>query len=341
MHKQSETEFIQPVYYSFSDFSLTLVTRSNDCHAMMRRLTHFRPTDHPSEQNITICFQEKANLDVFFAPMPSSVKLLYEIKPDRAGDRGIQVYQQDVQVRWIRFPGFGGIAVNYVSRTIASCFVSEVRPDDLVPFIFFIIQPLTRMVSCFAYHFLHAATLSVCGHGILITGLSGRGKSTATMALVDGGHVALTDEYTFIKKEKDEFFAYSMMDWIKISPVAQNRFFRHRQSRGLFCEADHVYRLSQINPHPIKQPVKISHLFILSQSGQHDTRIQSAISLDVIPELLPVSISIFDQVQQKGQFELFTDFLNTVRCYRVSFGTDMDRFVSAVEQTVQKEENKI
>lgn len=56
--------------------------------------------------------------------------------------------------------------------------------------------------------FIHAGGVSVGGHGVLLIGQSGRGKSTTSVAVASRGHALLGDETVGVRPETRELFAF-------------------------------------------------------------------------------------------------------------------------------------
>ncbi len=54
---------------------------------------------------------------------------------------------------------------------------------------------------------LHASTVSIDGQGVLITGLSGSGKSDLALRLIDRGAVLVSDDYTILTRSGDDLLA--------------------------------------------------------------------------------------------------------------------------------------
>ena len=48
---------------------------------------------------------------------------------------------------------------------------------------------------------LHASTVSINGHAVLIAGPSGSGKSDLALRLIDRGAILVSDDYTLVKNE--------------------------------------------------------------------------------------------------------------------------------------------
>jgi len=54
---------------------------------------------------------------------------------------------------------------------------------------------------------LHASCVEISGKAILITGLSGSGKSDLSLRLIDRGAVLISDDQTMLRREKGQIWA--------------------------------------------------------------------------------------------------------------------------------------
>ena len=54
---------------------------------------------------------------------------------------------------------------------------------------------------------LHATTVSIKGHGIMIEGVSGAGKSDLALRLIDRGAVLVSDDYSIVQRRDGHIFA--------------------------------------------------------------------------------------------------------------------------------------
>jgi hypothetical protein len=71
---------------------------------------------------------------------------------------------------------------------------------------------------------IHAGCLVRGGRGVLLTGSSGAGKSTLTIALAKRGYALLSDEWTYLSKERREIVGWALPVPVKLLPDA-SRFF--------------------------------------------------------------------------------------------------------------------
>ena len=71
---------------------------------------------------------------------------------------------------------------------------------------------------------LHSACLDHHGRGLLIAGPSGAGKSTLSVALTKCGFSLISDDWTYIAKEKNELLAHGLSAPVKLLPDAAQHF---------------------------------------------------------------------------------------------------------------------
>jgi serine kinase of HPr protein (carbohydrate metabolism regulator) len=65
------------------------------------------------------------------------------------------------------------------------------------------------MVRALSSETLHATTVAIDGHAVLLTGISGIGKSDLALRLIDRGAVLVSDDYTLVKRIDGRLLATS------------------------------------------------------------------------------------------------------------------------------------
>jgi HPr Serine kinase C-terminal domain len=71
---------------------------------------------------------------------------------------------------------------------------------------------------------LHSASLDRGGQGVLLAGVSGAGKSTLSVALAQRGFRLISDDWTYISREKNELIAHGLAAPVKLLPEAIRHF---------------------------------------------------------------------------------------------------------------------
>ncbi len=54
---------------------------------------------------------------------------------------------------------------------------------------------------------IHASTVAIDGHAVLIAGRSGAGKSDLALRLIDGGAALVSDDYTVVRRDGERLLA--------------------------------------------------------------------------------------------------------------------------------------
>ena len=54
---------------------------------------------------------------------------------------------------------------------------------------------------------IHVSAVAIDGHGVLIGGLSGKGKSDLALRLIDRGARLISDDYTFVRRNGEQLIA--------------------------------------------------------------------------------------------------------------------------------------
>lgn len=325
--------------YVFEDLSVCLYTSSQLAIHFFDTYTYFRQSERPLDKPICIYFTETDPLSSLTESWPDDAvmdaKDLVEIK----GHRWMYRYSRGESEKWIVYERFGSIHIDYQKNEIHSRLDATADHQDILPFIMLIIQPLIRIFQNYGYLFLHAACLTIGNKGVVIAGTSGRGKSTATYALIQSGYPVLTDEYTLIRKKEGRFTACTLANWIKLNKTGRQILFGdviQVPDDGEIGD-DYLIRLDHLFATPTFRMDAIDFLFTLEQTGLSDTTVHMTDALSVVPEILPISLSLANRRMTEQGMTVLSDLLSNVSCRKIHFGTDMALFASAIEQAVLSE----
>lgn len=248
------------------------------------------------------------------------------------GARIYKRYSSGQNDLWHVYEDFGAVHIDIQNSRIESYCCDAIAPDSMLQFLVLFINPLISALRKFGYQYLHAAACSVLGKNILFAGLSGRGKSTASLALAIKGHYVMTDESVLLRRENGQVYAVALMSSIKISRDVIKRFWPSFEKGSPIYRSEVAVKASELGMEPASAFNRIDCVCILSQSGIEETKIHSANALDVVPEVLPASVYAADKDNMERSFLFLTDFLKSMPCYKVFFGTDMNRFVHEIER---------
>lgn len=250
--------------------------------------------------------------------------------------------------RWVDYEGFGRFLLNYdENRAVAGLHkdsgISQVYADIALGY-----NPLLGLLAGHGYNSIHASCARVGGKGILFTGYGGSGKSTSAYALLRRGHQVLADDRILLKKERagengrerianDQYTAYSISDVMKLKQEAIDSFFPEaKEIKYLHRVDDEFYfKATTCDAGAYLNSTEIDYLMIFEKTGLPETTLERINPSRVVGDLFPVTMSNYEAAAMEKKFSFLTGFLESVQCYKVYFGTDMDGFVRCVEKLVQ------
>lgn len=237
---------------------------------------------------------------------------------------------------WYIYEGVGSVRHDFESGTIrARC--SLLRPDFLTLYVLFA-QALMRAMARWDVYFVHGACLRYKNRGVLVAGVSGRGKSTAAWALMAGGAQVVTDESVLLDARTGR--ATALLDVVKLRETAVSRFFPALSGGGAIASAfyeadgDLYMRLRDLGV-GAECVGRIDDLFILEQTGLKETEIAPAEPTRVFPELFPTAINPRNPYRLAQRVEAFCAMIQGARCHAVRFGTDMDAFARRINEALE------
>jgi hypothetical protein len=234
---------------------------------------------------------------------------------------------------WRDFAGFGRVWYDTGTGEGLAAFIPESDVDPLYADIMFGHNVLVELLGKEGFFVVHASCVQVAGKGILFTGSSGSGKSTAAFALMRRGHRLLADDRILLFKRR-EFYATSLCDTVKVRQHALTNFFPdlhspvpfHEMDGECFFKAEAVSGRAHLDVSPLR------HVMVFEKSGKPGTTLEKIKPSGVVSHLFPVTMNPGAPSQMVRKFGILMDMLGEVTCYRVHFGTDMERFCAAVEE---------
>jgi hypothetical protein len=237
--------------------------------------------------------------------------------------------------RWSDFAGYGRLYIDYDAGRAVAVRVKDSGISPQYADILLAYNPLGSLLAKEGFYDVHASCVQVGGKGVLFTGHSGRGKSSAGYAMARKGHPILTDEKILICKQ-GEYYGVSISDVIKLSRQAAESFFPELHGRTpLFeVEGELCFKVSRLNGIKHITETALHCLFIMEQTGEAPSRVEKINPARVVGDLLPVTLRGYEPDNMNEKFNFLMDLLNSVECYRVYFGTDMDHFARIIEEVV-------
>jgi hypothetical protein len=201
-------------------------------------------------------------------------------------------------------------------------------------------KPLLPLLAVW-YHdrgvqLIHAGLVSRNGHGVLLPGMGGAGKSTTALACLDTGFDYLGDDYIGVQACTDgSFVGHSLYNSVWLEPDHMARFpllpphAIHGRNPG---EDKSLVLLSHVLPSQLARSATIRVLALPRVSHASGTRFQPASKSEVLLTLIPNSL--FTPIPRPGSrgFQRLAQLVDHVPSYRLELGRDLAEIPRRVEE---------
>ncbi len=233
--------------------------------------------------------------------------------------------------RWVELGGYGRTWVDYSLGTATVLRYRNCGIDRVYDHLLFSFNLLNNLLAKLKLYAVHAACIRVGDKGMLITGDSGSGKSTAAFAMLQAGQAVLSDERVLLFK-KDVIGAAVISDVIKLNRTAMRDLFPEAENLQTFWQTpDECYFKTGAIDHFRHSPLTtVKYLIVLEKSGTLKSRLERMHPARTVEHLFPVTLNAFEPWQLAGKFHFLAGVLAQVECYRVWFGTDMQHFSETI-----------
>ncbi len=197
----------------------------------------------------------------------------------------------------------------------------------------FLFHPLGYLLEKFGFYRIHSSCCTIGEKSFLATGTSGSGKSTSAFTSFYFGGWIISDDLTYIKKEKGKYLAYSLSALVKLRNDSITRFFPELESlEPVFKYNDETYfYIPDIN----RQHIPKNEIFgvgILNKTGGFKSSYCTAKPIDIIPKMFPGTLNVNITEHAVSKFSFLTDMLNDLPCFKIDFGTNMESYYNQVKE---------
>ncbi|HKU53580.1 MAG TPA: hypothetical protein VJQ25_14000 [Nitrospira sp.] len=316
--------------YSIYGMRMQYVTGSPALAAPVNELLkHFRRDTIEESAELTVCFRDVQDRTEIPLRLSSSARRLSAGTGGAVGDRretGLPYEVIQDERRWIADFGDVGILVMDGPHGRADGYLinPETLHPNLIEYLFHLAS--TELFRHRGLYTIHAAALEKDGRGILISGNSGRGKTTSSLSLLRSGYRYLSDDQPLIQDAGAHVDVLPFPTKINVTQATIEFFpeladvpdhVPHPGSHKRSFHAEDLYPTSigeRCRPAMVLFPhvadVPHSHLELLSK--------RRALEL-----LLPQALLVFDPEVAGREFQVLAKLARQVDCYRLHFGHDI------------------
>lgn len=292
-------------------------------------LRHFRRDSIEESAALTLCFravQDRADIPL---TLSSSARQLSAGTGAAVGDHletGLPYEVIQDEGRLIADFRDVGVLVMDGSHGRADGYL--IKPEtihpNLIEYLFHL--ALTELLRHQGLYTIHAAALEKHGRGILISGNSGRGKTTSSISLLRSGYRYLSDDHPLIQDVGTHVEVVPFPTKINVTE-ATIAFFPelldvpdhvlHPSSRKWSFHAEDLYPTSMGK---CCQPAMILFPHVVDISHSHLELLSKTQAMEL---LLPQALLVYDPEVAGREFQVLAKLARQVDCYRLHFGRDI------------------
>ena len=292
-------------------------------------LQHFRRDTIAGEGALTIQFEEvRSRRDIPVVISPSATPLFSATKP-ALGDAMRSLWQCDVLLDGGRlvvdFHDQGVLTIDGERGNAEGYFI---RPDAMHPdiresFFHYALAELLKRRGLFS---LHATALEYQGLGVLIPGYSGRGKTTAFLALLRSGFRYLSDDHPLLRDHGShlELLAFPMK--IDVTEHSIQFFPELRDAApGVLQQGVHkkFFRAEDLFPDSIGSSCTPAMILFPQVTDIPHSCLEPLPKSRALEAIMPQALLVYDQEVARREFHALSKLVQQVSCYRLHFGRDI------------------
>jgi hypothetical protein len=292
-------------------------------------LRHFHTDAVHGETVLTMQFEEVASRAEVPVKVSVAARILFSGTRPSMGDSLRSIWRCDVRQDGDRliadFHNQGVLMIDGSRGLVEGYFINPdaMHPDVRTSFFHYALTELLKRRDLFT---VHATALEYQGHGVLIPGYSGQGKTTSFLSLLRAGFRYLSDDYPLLRDQgtHTELLAFPMKidvtdRTIEFFPELRNAALGILQ-QGIYkkyFQAEDLYAAvigSSCRPAMILFP----HVVDIPHSCLEPLPKSRALEA-----ILPQGLLVYDQVVARREFQALSRLVQQVDCYRLHFGRDV------------------
>jgi hypothetical protein len=187
--------------------------------------------------------------------------------------------------------------------------------------------------------FAHAGCVGCDGDGVLITGMSGRGKSTTALTCLLSGMSYASDDYVLLDQTGAGVVAHSLYAVGKLVPSQVERFpILGRLGEGVFSGPlldKTMIMLGERFAERMATSLRVRAIVVPQVTGRVDSRCLPAAQSRALLAMMP---STMFQLPGSGEreFALLSRAVKRLPCYILEAGTDLEQIPQVIQDVIEK-----
>lgn len=278
---------------------------------------------------LTLCFhayQDRA--DIPWTKSPSARQLVFQpvasVSDSPANGLPYEVIQDGGRLI-TDFHGVGVLVIDDKEGRVDGYLIKpETMHANLIEYLFR--TALFQLLRTRELYTIHAGALEKYGHGVLISGYSGRGKTTAIISLLRSGYRYLSDDHPLIRDTGTHVDILPFPTKINVTDETIALFPELRNAtdhvlhtgspkRSFYAEDLYTNLMGECC-----QPVVVLFPHVIDAPHSHLELLPKSRALEV---LLPQALLVFDPEVARREFQVLAKMVQHVDCYRLHFGRDI------------------
>jgi len=248
----------------------------------------------------------------------------------------LDVYSHETQL-WYLYRNMAGIWIDYSKNEITICIKDMPLDFEYYNILIFFLHPLGSLLENFNFFRLHSSCVAIAGEAILISGVSGSGKSTSAFTVPTHGGQIIADDLTFLTKDEDGYHPSSLTSLVKLRDDSISMFFPElkRMHSAAHYENETYFFLEDINS-TRPENLNLKGISILEKTGNKTSSFSPVHPSEIVPQLFPSTIHTNIEENTGRKFVFITDLLNDIDTYKMKFGTDMSVFYKNIQNLISE-----
>jgi hypothetical protein len=204
-------------------------------------------------------------------------------------------------------------------------------PEQLDGLLRLAVIELLRLRGLYA---IHAAALEKDGHGFLLAGPCGHGKTTACLALVRAGFRCLSDDHPLLRQTADGLELLPFLCDFNVTEKTIGFFdeLQLARTRGRPGAHKQSFRVQEVFPAATARPCRPSFLIFPRIVDWPESHLEPLPRSRALEELLPESMLVLERELAGRQFQALAHLVQSAACYRLHFGENVLRLPAVLER---------